>query len=540
MILHRHTIFVCLSVAIAVVPALTPGFAYEGVQEDDLMALRALLGPVPLPEMVDFDEPVAKQLRLKRSEMEKVLADPLATAGQLAAAYGALGRQYHAYELFDAAQGCYENARAMQPDEYSWYHLLGDVHRREGRMEEAIVQFEGALSLKPDDFAAIVYLGNCHFELSNDSRAEAWYGRAMALYPGSPSVMAGLGRLALRRQEYEEAIVFFKAALAAVPDANRLHYSLAMAYRGAGQMDKARHHLEQRGTVGLRPPDPLIEQLRVMAGGERVSLVRGRLAFAAERYEEARRDFELAVAADPSSVRALVNLGTTLSALGDRDGAMARFEAALKLDETNRTAHFNLASLLAQQGDHQAALVHLRQVVADGPEDGEAQLLLARTLVELGDDQGSLAHFEQSAKLDPGNESSVIEGAAALVRLGLYFRSKRVLEAGAERMPESGWIAFALARLLAACPDEAVRDGKRALEIALLVFEADSSPRHAQVVAQALAELGRCEEAAEWQEKLIESARRDGVDDASGVLKTDLERYQGGAPCRPPITENPV
>ncbi len=125
-------------------------------------------------------------------------------------------------------------------------------------------------------------------------------------------------------------------------------------------------------------------------------------------------------------------------------------------------------------------------------------------------------------------------GAAALIRLQQYSRAKPVLEAGLKRMPSSGRITLALARFLSACPDTKVRDGERALELAELVYAANPSPRHAQTVAQALAELGRCETAAKWQQKVIDAAIADGVTDVLDILRVDLEMYQKERPCRPP------
>jgi hypothetical protein len=90
-------------------------------------------------------------------------------------------------------------------------------------------------------------------------------------------------------------------------------------------------------------------------------------------------------------------------------------------------------------------------------------------------------------------------GAAALVGLGQFARAESALEAGHRRVQGSVEIAFALACLPAIRPDAELRNGVRALELVRGIFDVPASPRHAQLVAQALAELDRCEEAAEWQ-----------------------------------------
>jgi tetratricopeptide (TPR) repeat protein len=307
-----------------------------------------------------------------------------------------------------------------------------------------------------------------------------------------------------------------------------------MAYRGLGDMDNARRQLAHRGTVGVRPPDPVVDQLLLLTEGERVHLVRGRLAFASGRFQEAADEFGAAVEADPNSARALVNLGTSLAQAGDLDGAVEKFERALAIDPGQTTAHFNLGNIFFSRRQPAEAIPHLEAVVEDTPYDAEAHLLLARAQVATGDDFSSLVHFRKAADLDPASENAVLGGAAALVRLHQYGRAVPVLEAGLERMPASGGIAFALARLLAGSPDAGVRDGERSFELAQQVYNVEPSPRHAQLMAQALAQLDRCDEAAQWQQKVVDAAIEDSATEVLKALKADLEMYEQGTPCRLP------
>jgi tetratricopeptide (TPR) repeat protein len=506
----------------------------EFVSEPADPELRSQLGPVVEPNLTGLDTVVADQLRQARKEMEAVIADPTADIHRLAAAYGTLGQLYHAYELLDSAESCYVNASFLAPQNFRWVHLLADVARLEGELDEAAARYEAAWSLQPYDFAALVRLGETYTELGRTEDADAAYKSALALSPGSASAMAGLGHLALDRRDFGEAVAYFKAALQAAPEANKLHYSLAMAYRGLGDMEAARRHLEQRGTVGVRPPDPVVDQLQLLTEGERVHLVRGRLAFASGRYQEAADEFAAAVAADPKSARALVNLGTALGQLGDLDAAIEQYERALAVDPDQLTAHFNLGSTLVEQGRATQAMPHLETVLESTPFDAQAHLLMARALVATGDAWASLEHFKRAAELDPANADAVTGGASALVRVGQYGRAKSVLEAGHGRIPDDGAIAFALARLLAACPEAEVRDGEKALVLAQSVYAARPDPRHAQLMAQALAELDRCEEAAAWQQRVVDAASADGATEVLPALKADLDHYLAGPPCRMP------
>ena len=104
-----------------------------------------------------------------------------------------------------------------------------------------------------------------------------------------------------------------------------------------------------------------------------------------------------------------------------------------------------------------------------------------------------------------------------------------MLESVHRLMPDQGLIAHALARLLAASPDAGVRDGEHALRLASSVAAVAPTVRHLETLALAYAELGRCQEAAATQRRLLGAA-----DEVEG-LRADLARYEAGPPCRPPV-----
>src|SRR5919106_3114240 len=188
-----------------------------------------------------------------------------------------------------------------------------------------------------------------------------------------PAAHYGLGQVALSKRNYAEAVEHFEKALALAPEANRIHYALAMAYRGLRDPEKTKFHLAQQGSVGVRVSDPLMDQIQDHVKGARVYLVRGKIALEARRYEEAAGEFRKAIAASPDSVPAHVNLGAALSQLNDLKGAAEQFEKALVIDPNNLTARYNLAVLFATENKHEQAIVHLEKVALLNPNDFGAQ-----------------------------------------------------------------------------------------------------------------------------------------------------------------------
>ena len=124
----------------------------------------------------------------------------------------------------------------------------------------------------------------------------------------------------------------------------------------------------------------------------------------------------------------------------------------------------------------------------------------------------------------------------ALVRLGRYGDARARLESAVTALPGDADLAYALARILAAAPDPAVRDGRLALQMVQKLFPPGSSPdvEYVQTLAMALAENGRYAEALRIQEKLIEQVHKAGRSDLLPALEANRKRYQSGEPCRIP------
>src|SRR6185369_7582009 len=175
--------------------------------------------------------------------------------------------------------------------------------------------------------------------------ARASFKEALEIDKNNPAAHYGLGQVALSNRNYAEAIEHFDQTLALVPSANRVHYSLAMAYRGLGDVEKVKTHMAQQGSVGVRVSDPLVDSLQDLIEGERIHFARGKIAFEAHRFVEAAVEFRKAVEASPKSVAARINLGITLSQLGDAQGATEQFEEAVRLEPRSVNAHYNLAIL---------------------------------------------------------------------------------------------------------------------------------------------------------------------------------------------------
>lgn len=493
---------------------------------------RSNLGPVHWPDSAQLEPEVREQLLSTQSALTAAAKNQATSPATLSEAYGTTGEIYHAYSLLTSARECYLNANRLTPKDFRWIYLLSKLDQEEGHADDALRRYQIAQNLRPEYVAVAVNQGNIYLELNRLEDAEKNFKAALAIDPNNAPAHYGLGQVALSRRSYAQAVEHFEKALAQVPDANRIHYSLAMAYRGLGDAEKARAHLEQQGPVGVRVADPLIDGLQKLIKGERVHLVRGRLALTAQRYGEAADEFRQALVTKPDSISARLNLGAVLTQTGDMQGAISQFEAALRIDPKNTIAHYNLAVLLANQNKSAQAITHLQSVLSVDPNDLSARLLLGRQLSQSGRLEEALAAFSTVVQADPDNEDALLEQVKLLQRKSQFQEALAGLEKGYARHPQRGRTAVLLAYLLAASPQLSLRDGARALGLAQAVYKSTGSVNHGLLIGLALGELGRCDEAVAWLRQMVTKATGTGKPEVVERIKAESSNYER-TPCRP-------
>jgi tetratricopeptide (TPR) repeat protein len=524
-----------LAVCVAIIFQFSQLFAWGQTGQEGVILPPPVQGLAPLqkPDTRSMEPEVREHLTSAQNALAAAAGDRATPAAKLGEAYGMMGQIYQAYALNEQARQCYLNASLLAPKDFRWAYLLGKLHEREGDAQRAVGYYNAARSLRPDYLPVFVSLGNIYLQLNRLEEAGDFFRRALALDEASAAAQYGLGQVALSKRSYAEAVKYLEQALRLAPEANRLHYALAMAYRGLGEVTKAQAHLSLSGSVGVRASDPLLDGLQDLVRGARLHLIRGRAALEARRFAEAVGEFRKAVAEQPQSIPAHFNLGAALTQTGDLTGAVEQFEETLRLDPEHANAHYNLGLLLAQADRHEEAIKHLRSAVVALPGDNGARFLLAQELSKANRLEEAGAEWSRVVQSDPDNEEALLWLVKVLLAGKQYKQALSVLEKGHAQFPQKGPTTVTLAYLLAAAPQLELRDGRRALELAQRAYQATGAAGHGALVAMALAELGRCDEAADWQRRMMAKAASEAKPELAARLKAELERYERARPCRP-------
>ena len=496
------------------------------------------LAPIPHPELKAVEPLIREQLQAERSRLAAKVSAAEGPDSARADAFGGLGRLYHAYDFTEAARACYRNALVLKPKDFRWAYLLGRLLESQGDLKQAVEHYRSAAAIAPEDLPTLLHLAQAQLNLNHPDLAEPLFKEAISRdpYPSSASALVGLGKIALSRNDPEEAIEYFETAVSMQPEASSIHYPLAMAYRQIGDLEKAREHLEKRGTKAPEYPDPLMEELRKVRTGKQFFWSQGTVALSEGRFAEAAEAFRRMVASDPEEPIAHMDLGTALLQLGDVNGALAKYQESLRLSSGNPRLHYNLGLVYTLQKAYPKALQHYQMAVELDPGFENAHFNAANLLMRLGNMPLAGKHYGRVNELNPSHAFARFMQAMTLVRRGRYPAARTLLEASHQALPEEIDITHALARLLAASPRSTAGDGRRALQLLQNVFGSQNEVafEHVETLAMALAAAGQYQRALQVQQGMIDEVRQAGRADLAALLEENLVRYQRGQACRTP------
>jgi tetratricopeptide (TPR) repeat protein len=497
------------------------------------------LRPVPLPDLSKVAPSVQAQVRDRHTAVEAALGSRATTAAGLADEYGALGKLLMAAQYPEAAEASFANAQTLAPADYRWPYYLAHLSRGSGDVSKSISLFERALQLQPNDIAALVWLGDLELAQGRPDQAHVYFSKALSLQPGSLSARYGLGRTALARQDFGRAVTYLEEVLAKDPEAAAAHYPLALAYQGLGNAARAEAHLRLREEHEILPADPLMVELDELLESPQAYESRGIRALDAKDWPGAAALFRKGLALEPRSAALRHRLGTALYMMGDVGGARGQFEEVVRTSPDHFPAQYSLGVLLQDEGRHADAIERFSTALRHRPTYTEARLRLAFNLRRARRAKESLSHYEQVLQVSPDLAEARLGYAMALLQAGRALDARDRLAEAMKAHPDNPIFAHGLARLLAAAPDDRVRDGRRALALVEEILQREQrSVELGETVAMALAAEGRYEEAASVQRDLIAGVQKAGLADLARRLGENLQLYERNEPCRTPWTEN--
>ena len=275
-----------------------------------------------------------------------------------------------------------------------WLRGAFDAHGA-GNLREAERLARRVIDAVPDQLDALHLLATVARESARTDLAIDLYRRLLRRHPAIPIAHNSLGNLLQERDQWQEAIACYKAALTHDSRYTSAYFNLGRALLHVNDLVRAEHALRQ--AAALAPNDA---QVRSRLARALVELGRQD-----EAMVETRRSLEL----EPDSTEIHNDAGVVHSTIGDFDTAREHYRAALALDPGFAKAALNLAKSKRFTAGHDEDEDRIRAAVEHGAKDAGTQRDLHLALGKVHDDRGewetAFAHYERANR--PFTEAAV-------------------------------------------------------------------------------------------------------------------------------------
>ncbi|HEX3726576.1 MAG TPA: tetratricopeptide repeat protein [Pirellulales bacterium] len=257
---------------------------------------------------------------------------------------------------------------------------------------------------------------------------------------------------------------------------------------------------------------------------------RGLVQSVDQKYDDAMGSFNKAIELAPESPMAYIYRSKVRAMRGDNPAALADVEQALKLAPGSVQARLLHAALLGTSGKFDKALVDLNLLRTAMPDNPEVLLQIAMVHQASKQPRQAVEVYDAVLHADPGNLAAYRGRADARLSLGQQSEAVADYDSALQLEPKNSGVLNNLAWVLATSPEDQLRNGKRAIELATLACEVtEFKQAHIlSTLAAGYAEVGDFETACKWSKKAVEL----GTDGLKSQLRKELESYQAGHPWR--------
>lgn len=378
-----------------------------------------------------------------------------------------------------------------------------------------------AIELLADDK---LQTAQAHLVLGNtsepDDREErlSHYDAAAELAPRDKEVRRTRGLFHLVGDDLTKARADLEAAIEADPEDASLHEALGLTLMMDDKLAEAKEAFDRAIKLDPDKPGPRLQRARVSAmQGER---------------DDAIADLDDAIRIAPDEAMPLVLRARIHWQAEDAERAAADLAQVLRKHPDHPAALELRGLIAADRRDYGAAIGDFRKLVAQRPDDAVVVAQLGMLYLAAKQPRQAIKRFSRAIEIDEGNFQSWRGRSDAEISIGDHSSALADLERALTLMPEDSGVLNNLAWLLATSPDDDLRDGKRAVELAHKACEVTEwkEPHIISTLAAGYAETGDFDEARKFSRRAVDA---DGSPpEVKRQLEGELASYEAKKPWR--------
>ena len=290
---------------------------------------------------------------------------------------------------FETAYGQLNQYHREVPHHLGARKLLAALEIGRGSPVQAVTLLEPVAKANPDDFEVQVMLGDALMRAGRRDESAKVFERAATIAPTNSSAISQLAMLRLVAGQEDAAVEHLESALKRAPNATHLAVMLSLAQLKRGQNEAA---IRTAKPVAEREPGNPVPY-NLMAGAY---LKLG-------KFDEARRNFEAAIAASPKYRPAIANLAKLEVAQRNYDRAFELYNRILEMDPLNGRTMMALADVESKRGHNSEAIRWLVKARATSRDRNIASLRLVEAYIAGENFELAIRTAEGLQSQDPGN-----------------------------------------------------------------------------------------------------------------------------------------
>ncbi|MDQ8197023.1 tetratricopeptide repeat protein [Pelagicoccus enzymogenes] len=415
-----------------------------------------------------------KILEIEPSNPESMLLDGMLKI--------AAGRSAEALEPLEKLVAEYPNSSKAQIQ-------LGIAYLNTNAPKKALEHLNKARYAAPDSTEANLLLAGAEASEANFSSAVYNLRDYLNRRPDDPEVKRYLGQILQAKGDYQEALDVFIEIASSENRTPETHLSIAICYLHLRKPEYAYEIL--KNCVEVYPDFfPAIEQLTLIDAArtrfdlarERLdqyaaahgrtsnfTLVKGALAMAEGKFDEAESLLRETIQTDPTENRAYLILSNALIEEGRIDEAIKNLSTAVESKAASKQTLMILGSLFEQTQEPIKAAACYEKILSDFPRFHPALNNLAYIYSsKLGDLDRALELAERARDLSPSNPDVADTLGWILAKQGKYSWASSLLAEAASKLPNNAEVHYHLGfcRYMLGLEESAAQSLGRALELA--------------------------------------------------------------------------
>ena len=260
----------------------------------------------------------------------------------------------------------------------------------------------------------------------------------------------------------------------------------------------------------------------------------GRVDEMRRAWPEAVEHYRRAYEAMPDLPDARFDLGRSLYEVAEYDEAEALLGGLHHEHPRFAPALFKLAQIASWTHRPVLAIERFEECLALGFDNAQLHYELAETYRHMHRPDMAAKHARLAIDRNPNHAWAFWTLAVCQSQVGQLQAAVATFEKGLAVSPQDVYLLGSFARLLATCPDDAIRDGRRAVELAEEASAIGPSPSIAllDTLAAAHAEVGQFENAVRFAQQAVDVARALGDVQAAEAIGRHVTLYKRRAPLR--------